>query len=605
MAQQLYIKGVAVDMPAEEIKIKVASNILSDADKIMTAHSYNVALPRTMTNDNVFALAYVPAAETGSKTTHRYLTASLYVDDVPLFVAGQAVLTSVDDKGYNLTLLWGVLGVFDEIKREGLKVCELPLSVYWSESNAQWLTLAQNNQPIDEPYNSGMNATIYGTLDSASKTEADKHPWWMPADTAVNILTKIAAVYGIGIDYSTLASQRLARLTHIATTLRTMCKGEEVGWWTYSVLRSLGNNKFYIEWFNNNGATADNVNIWQNALKADSNGVYVAQSAVHFKSVRVYGYRTRDDFWLGFPKAPDNEVQINPTYNSQTQRWEIDHTWYDAQLEAGDYLPAFSTHHDGVPSEQTQFRMEVVIDEVAEAVVGQRWEYTRNAPDVGIIKYISECLAHIGGFIVGSVTKADRLRVMTFDEVAQATPIEYELQGVKSIAMTFGNLARKNIYLHTENKDDEAQGMPPYTAEGYISTNDNTLQVERDAFKSEFKVPRTNKILHWEVAKNENANNYKATWHDAGKNVLGFDVTFHYYNTGQDFGRTLADYYSEYQRVVTYPKAIEVIVRLSVVQLMQVDFTRPIYIEQLGRQYLIESVESDNNDNYKLKLLQI
>ncbi len=603
--QQLYIRGVAVDMPAEEIKIKVASNILSDADKIMTAHSYNVALPRTMTNDNVFALAYVPAAETGGNTTHRYLTASLYVDDVPLFVDGQAVLTSVDDKGYNLTLLWGVLGVFDEIKREGLKVCELPLSVYWSESNAQWLTLAQNNQPIDEPYNSGMNAIIYGTLDSASKTEADTHPWWMPADTAVNILTKIAAVYGIAIDYSMLASQRLAKLTHIATTLRTMCKGEEVGWWTYSVLRSLGNNKYYIEWFNNNGATADNVNIWQNALKADTNGVYVAQSAVHFKSVRVYGYRTRDDFWLVFPKAPDNEVQINPTYNSQTKRWEIDHTWYEAQLEAGDTLPFFSTHHDGVPSEQTQFRMEVVIDEVGEAVVGQRWEYTRNAPDVSIIKYISECLAHIGGFIVGSVSKADRLRVMTFDEVAQATPIEYELLGVKSIAMTFGNLARKNIYQHTENKDDEAQGMPSYTAEGYISTNDNTLQVERTAFKSEFKVPRTNKILHWEVAKNENANNYKATWHDAGKYVLGFDVTFHYYNTGQDFGRTLANYYGEYQRVVTYPKAIEVIVRLSVVQLMQVDFTRPIYIEQLGRQYLIESIETESNNRYKFKLVQI
>ena len=32
--QQLYINDVAVDMPAEEIKLKVESNIFSDASKI-------------------------------------------------------------------------------------------------------------------------------------------------------------------------------------------------------------------------------------------------------------------------------------------------------------------------------------------------------------------------------------------------------------------------------------------------------------------------------------------------------------------------------------------------------------------------------------------
>ena len=117
--QQLYINGKAVDMPADEIKIKVESNIFNDADKIKTAHSYNIALPRTMTNDSIFLDAFVPSADTGGKSTHRYLTASLHVDGVPLFSNGRAVLTSVDDKGYNLTLLWGILGVFDEIQWHG------------------------------------------------------------------------------------------------------------------------------------------------------------------------------------------------------------------------------------------------------------------------------------------------------------------------------------------------------------------------------------------------------------------------------------------------------------------------------------------------------
>ena len=80
MRQQLYINGVAVDMPAEAIKIKVESNILNDADKTMTAHSYSITLPRTIRNDSGLAMAYVAGADTGGVSTHTYLGVALYVD---------------------------------------------------------------------------------------------------------------------------------------------------------------------------------------------------------------------------------------------------------------------------------------------------------------------------------------------------------------------------------------------------------------------------------------------------------------------------------------------------------------------------------------------
>ena len=98
--QQLYINDVAVDMPSDTIKIKVESNLFSDASKLMTAHSYNIALPRTINNDAIFANAFVPAADTGGKYTHNYLKASLCIDGVPLFEDGKCVVDGVDDKGY-------------------------------------------------------------------------------------------------------------------------------------------------------------------------------------------------------------------------------------------------------------------------------------------------------------------------------------------------------------------------------------------------------------------------------------------------------------------------------------------------------------------------
>lgn len=606
--QQLYISGKAVDMPSEEIKLKVASNIFSDADKVMTAHSYNVSLPRTMTNDSILAMAYIVGADTGGVTTHRYLSASLYVDGVPLFEGGSAVLTSVDDKGYNLTLLWGIIGVFDEIKREGLKVNELPLSIHWHESNSQWFTLQQNNHPIADSYNSGMDATIYDTLDADSKGTADKYPWWMPANSAINILNKIAGTYGITFNFSATAQQRLDKLMHIATTLRTMVKGELVTWGTMNVMRNVGNNKYQIEWYDNNGSTASNLPIYQNALVFDNDfHAYRAQLATHFKSVHVYGWRSQNDYHIVFGDAPDNVVQIDPTYNSENGRWEVDKTWYNAQLDEGHFLPFIVNPTEGVPLENTDLRIEVVIDEVADnAHVGLNWEYTRNAPDVKIIDYISECLAHIGGFIVGSVTSVDTVRILTFDEVAQATPTQAEMLGLKSITMSLDDLAQRNVYSHAENNDDEAQGMSPYLAEGVVYTNDSTLQLERDAFKSDFKVPRTNKLLHWKVEKNENASDYKATWQDAGKNIEGFDLlTFQYLNTGQDFARTIANYYTEYEKAVNRPKVVELIVRMQVLDLMAVDFTRPVYIEQLGSSFLVVSIESDNGDSYKIKMVKL
>lgn len=603
--QQLYISGKAVDMPSEEIKLKVASNIFSDADKVMTAHSYNVSLPRTMTNDSILAMAYIVGADTGGKSTHRYLSASLYVDGVPLFEGGSAVLTSVDDKGYNLTLLWGIIGVFDEIKREGLKVNELPLSIHWHESNSQWFTLQQNNHPIADSYNSGMDATIYDTLDADSKATADKYPWWMPANSAVNILNKIAGTYGITFTFSATAQQRLDKLMHIATTLRTMVKGELVTWGTINVMRSVGSNKYNIEWYDNNGSTASSLPIYQNALVFDNDHACKARLATHFKSIRVYGWRDRNDYHIVFADAPDNVVQIDPTYNSENGRWEVDKTWYDAQLDEGHFLPFITGLPEGVPLGNTDLRIEVVIDEVADTHVGLNWEYTRNAPDVKIIDYIGECLAHIGGFIVGSVTSVATVRILTFDEVAQATPTQAEMLGLKSITMSLDDLAQRNVYSHAENKDDEAEGMSPYLAEGVIYTNDATLELERSAYKSSFKVPRTNKVLHWDVEKNEGANSYKATWKNAGENILGTDITFKFFNSGQDFARTIAAYYGEYEKVVRRPKAVEVIVRMQVLDFMAVDFTHPVYIEQLGSSFLVVSIESDKGDSYKIKMVKL
>lgn len=615
--QQLYINGVAVDMPTDQIKIKVESNLFSDADKVMTAHSYNIALPRTMTNDNIFALAYVPAAETGGKSTHRYLSASLFVDGVPLFRNGFAVLTSVDGKGYNLNLFWGLLGVFDEIKREGLKLNELPLSVHWQESYAVWRRLARNNTPFDAPYDSCMDGAMLAQLDDESRDVVNYQPWWMPSDSATHILSLIASVYGITWGISTEAQQRIGTLEHVLTTLKVKAKDEVARFTVRSVFAQITTNRYYINWgadmtgvAPHQGMITDAVQLYttgSTVYYVARNGIHTDTGGIHLKSVRVHGYRKTDDWRIVFPSASNNVVEVTPTYNAALDRYEIDYTWYDTQVDASEPLPMIAHSTDGVAQNATDIYMDVEIDEIADLTTIEGgnwwWEFTRNLPDIKVLDYISEVLAHTGCVIVGSVTERSAVRIVTLDEVAQAAPVSYEAQAVESITMSLDDLAQKNIYKHKANDDDEQQGLPDWEADGVIYTNDYTLEVERDAFSSHFKVPRTNKVPHYKIERNEDGT-YKATWHDAGDYILGSRGLLPY-NTGQDFASTIGSYYTQYERMVARPKEVEVVMRLSVLDLLTFDFERPVYINQLGRKYMIKTLESDQGDNYKFTLIQM
>lgn len=623
--QQLYINDVAVDMPADQIKIKVASNILSDASKIMTAHSYSIVLPRTMTNDNLFALAYVVGADTGGKSTHKYLTASLFVDGLPLFEGGQAVLNKVDDKGYNINLYWGLIDAFATIKDEGLKLNQLTQSQYWDTANEEWVTLAKVGTQPWSTYNSGLNNTIYDDLDDDSKALADKYPWELPVEPASHILQTIADTYSLDIRYSPLATQRINKLYHALTTLKslgsdetmqvnikgTMWKGSD-NYWHMGVLQSVldpGTGK--IIWApsplasNNYASNSLIANNFANPIP-DKENYFFTKRKLSIKKIRVVGESQLNPRFILLPYA-DGREEIYGTYNSTTGYWEIDKTWLDVVAE--------NTAIFGLGSEVTSsatnppyIKMEVIIevDDVGDTQIGDNWCYQRNYPDIKVLDYMSEILAHIGGFILGNVKKQDYIEVTTFDEVLSAGAVPYDSQGLKTISMAVENLAQKNNYVHHDN--DDVEGLEPYTASGVIYTNDATLAMERDAFKSSFKVPRNMYVKLWKVE--QDGDKKKATWNNAGNYIGGYieqpgSATFWYGNTGQDFATIIGEAYSLYEQAVNRPKQIEVIVRLGILDLLTLDLAKPIYINQFGGSFAVVNISTEQGDEYKFTLLKL
>ena len=608
--QQLYINDVAVDMPSESIKIKVASNLLADVDKVMTAHSYSIHLPRTMNNDNVFALAYVAGASTGHISTHCYLKASLYIDGIPLFEGGKAVLNEVDDDGYNLNLYWGLIDAFDEIRREGLQLCDLPLSSHWNEQTmATWTSLTKwylsDNPPV---YNGGMTDAIYATLDDDSKAEADTKPWTMPFVFASSIMNKISAVYGLTFDYSTEFQTRMANLVHPLTTLKTICKGEKLTFeigaqWFYGT-----NRKKYLTL--SIPRNANNGRFLQNAVEVTTNSMGEVQiyprTKINVKSIKITN-ATCDIRWFAIVQYASDQT-VYATQNTQTGYWEMSHEWRDVVCETHYPIVTIGTDLPWSSSDTPDFniRFDIEIDEIGDVPIGNNYCLERNYPDLKVMDYISELLAHCGGCIVGKTTKQTSLRITTLDEVMNANSANYDCYGVRSITMSLDDLARRNIYSHKANDDDSGEGLPDYEASGMIETNDETIELERDAYKSSFKVPRQNLIKLWKVEKKDDSDKYKATWNSPGNYIAGYDSTsVKVANTGQDFQSIIDAYYTNYSQLVYRPKAVELDVRLNALDLINFSFEHPIYIPQLAKSYIATSIESEKGEQYKLKLIQI
>lgn len=624
--QQLYINDVAVDMPSERIKFKVESNLFSDASSIMTAHSYSISLPRTMRNDEIFALAFVAGADTGGKTTHTYLPCSLEVDGIKLFNRGRCVLSSVDDKGYKCNLYWGLLGIFDQIKDEGLDLCDLPMSKYYPypvNYDGNWIQLTEHHN--SHVYVSGMNSDIYNTLSDEGKELADFYPWTLYDTDANAILTLICDVYGLTLDISAIAQQRIDKLKHPLTTLKSLAKDEKViinlkGAWNYWA----GDGRYYIGFqqptmidqytidyasypFVTNAHSATEK--WQ-----ANNAVFILQdnqadpyrsrvwnrTKISVEKVRVYGTVNTA---LPFDVMVNGDTQTSHASSSSVQA--IDYTWtegFDVDEKQPFIVLDPDTQQSWTAAMGMNLNVEITVNKIGDVGTNLWWNNIRNYPQMGVIAYLNELLAHIGGVIVGSVNVPDKLRIVTFEEVAQKSAATIEMDGVKSIKMSLDKQAQKNVYTHKENTD---AGLP-YLADGVIYTNDTTLALERKAFESKFKVPRNAMIRLWEVEKNDGGDDYKAAWEGGSDYICGWDADANVFrNTGQDFATTIANYYISYESIVRHPKVIEVNVRLSVLLLLAVDFERPVYIEQLGRNYLIKSVETDSGDLYKLTLVQI
>lgn len=129
MREELYIYGsdgerkkIDLNNPSG-ITLKWVSNIFNSLDKVNCSYSYTFKIP--MTRNNREALEFAEDIRHTSTLLGKKLKAEFVQDGIPLFSKANLYIDKVSSKSYSCVLTWGLVEGLENLKDEGVSLCEL------------------------------------------------------------------------------------------------------------------------------------------------------------------------------------------------------------------------------------------------------------------------------------------------------------------------------------------------------------------------------------------------------------------------------------------------------------------------------------------------
>lgn len=169
-------------------------------------------------------------------------------------------------------------------------------------------------------------------------------------------------------------------------------------------------------------------------------------------------------------------------------------------------------------------------------------------------------------------------------------------------------LARRNFIRYTE--DVRVKPSP----DAVLVTEDETLEESKDLYKLPFAASNEDIAEHYKVTSEFDKDTLETTY-----NFEDITIKPRVFEWGRDSsgerrlifperlkGNGLAlGYYGKFQDITRKPVVIEAVVKLNELDLVGLDFTRPVYLAQTGQYYAIKTVQADDSDLCKVELIQI
>lgn len=585
MKEELYIKGESVDLGDSEITLNFKSNLLGDISKITASNSYTITLPRT--NKNIRLLDFPDVAGHESYMMRDYFNAEYYRNGVKLFDA-KAVLISCSEDGFDVALTWGMSEKFIQLMNDDKSIQEFAdMALPWNSSTTY------DNGLVDGQLSHGYIRHNAGIDVDSNRDKIFIHP----SVNCMRLLEEIASYYGLTMDwgsykqyiellYLPLISQKAnpkynyyfaeIKLEYPGTpntVVKYVQTNMTLGIYNHVMGLTIhlnGSGNYRIE---SNVKTKNSANPIYLLIDKDNNNIY--SSAFTYDGNYMYSfnkeYLTEEkDLYLHI----DFQSQIDESYNNYIKITDIE---LNDEAQYYTYYPIGS-----------------------------------NLPDISVVDFIKQICWLFGLFAIKSDTGVSFISVnKIIDNKNKAVDWSKKLVPTgwtaKETSYTFGDFAQKNYFRYEENENAKS-------ADGYMVVQNNTLDHEKDLVKFPYTAGGDNGDMRAVPYFKWSEDGTTVELEDCGDRIMQLVISFDsqgkedarldfsdlkFQNRVSRFGL------SSYQDLIKSPFVIKDTFRLTEIDLKNLDYTIPVYIERYAAFFAIISIKSqgDYSECELLKLL--
>lgn len=591
MKEELYIKGESVDLGDSEITLNFKSNLLGDISKITASNSYTITLPRT--NKNIRLLDFPDVAGHESYMMRDYFNAEYYRNGVKLFDA-KAVLISCSEDGFDVALTWGMSEKFIQLMNDDKSIQEFAdMALPWNSSTTY------DNGLVDGQLSHGYIRHNAGIDVDSNRDKIFIHP----SVNCMRLLEEIASYYGIAMEWGSYKQYiellYLPLISQKANPKYNYFQAEFIKINDFGLEMSLNSTLSGISIVAANSYIKIDdlstdwdllVNIFTNAPSNTSNVVLVRFNGDGGNFYNLYLNSDSSGTCSYKGKIPGN---IN-NYSHVTIKFVIQNG-YTIIEGSGGIVKLSSINYD---NKQLSY--------------GGVYPIGSNLPDISVVDFIKQICWLFGLFAIKidtgvffmSVSKIIDNKKKAVDWSKKLVPTGWT---AKETSYTFGDFAQKNYFRYEENENAKS-------ADGYMVVKNNTLDHEKDLVKLPYTAGGDNGDMRAVPYFKWSDDGTIVELEDCGDRIMQLVISF----DSQGNEDALLDFsdlkfqnrvsrfgLSSYQDLIKSPFVIKDTFRLTEIDLKNLDYSIPVYIERYAAFFAIISIRSqgDYSECELLKLL--
>lgn len=593
MKEELYIKGESVDLGDSEITINFKSNLLGDISKITASNSYTITLPRT--NKNIRLLDFPDVAGHESYLMRDYFNAEYYRNGVKLFDA-KAVLISCSEDGFDVALTWGMSEKFIQLMNDDRSIQEFAdMALPWNSSTTY------DNGLVDGQLSHGYIRHNAGIDVDSNRDKIFIHP----SVNCMRLLEEIASYYGLTMEWGSY--KQYIELLYLP--LISQKASSKYNFFEANITGTLDSDIKYVKFTQINRV----------------DGINISNTETYGDIVRIY--ETSLDWELDILISTNKHNTLNVVelaFYSNAQ--------YIKSLQISSNDIGLCAYKGVIPFDITEYSnitiririnngallgiiksyIKIFSEDVQSVSYNQYYPIGINLPNISVVDFIKQICWLFGLFAIKIDTGVFFMPVSKIiDNKKKAVDWSKKLVPTgwtaKETSYTFGDFAQKNYFRYEENENAKS-------ADGYMVVQNKTLDHEKDLVKLPYTAGGDNGDMRAVPYFKWSDDGTIVELEDCGDRIMQLVISFDsqgkedarldfsdlkFQNRVSRFGL------SYYQDLIKLPFVIKDTFRLTEIDLKNIDYSIPVYIERYAAFFAIISIKSqgDYSECELLKLL--